>query len=183
MVPTASALMKKTVTTRVDEQPANSAKPRPMRADAQRKMSSLLAAAMEVFGTSGVDAPVREIAEKARVGLGTVYRHSAAVGSHQSGVSEPGRCLCRGGKGTGRSVRAGFRISSRTIRTGSLRSVSWESTTATSNRSRHASWIRYVAKFTSEPFSSVFQISTCVGPLTDGFTSSLIFGAVKKFPS
>src|SRR6202020_3360876 len=46
-----------------------------MRADAQRKMASLLQSAMEVFRTSGVDAPVREIAEQAGVGLGTVYRH------------------------------------------------------------------------------------------------------------
>jgi AcrR family transcriptional regulator len=46
-----------------------------MRADAQRKMASLLQSAMEVFRTSGVDAPVREIAERAGVGLGTVYRH------------------------------------------------------------------------------------------------------------
>ncbi len=46
-----------------------------MRADAQRKMSSLLQAALEVFAKSGVDAPVREIAERAGVGLGTVYRH------------------------------------------------------------------------------------------------------------
>lgn len=38
-------------------------------------MSALLTAAMEVFATSGVDAPVREIAERAGVGLGTVYRH------------------------------------------------------------------------------------------------------------
>ena len=30
---------------------------------------------MEIFSRSGVDAPVREIAEKAGVGLGTVYRH------------------------------------------------------------------------------------------------------------
>ncbi|WP_263378853.1 TetR/AcrR family transcriptional regulator [Granulicella paludicola] len=49
--------------------------PRPKRADAQRKMSSLLDAAVAVFAESGVDAPVREIAERARVGLGTVYRH------------------------------------------------------------------------------------------------------------
>ena len=46
-----------------------------MRADGQRKMASLLKAAMEVFAKSGVDAPVREIAERAGVGLGTVYRH------------------------------------------------------------------------------------------------------------
>ena len=51
------------------------AKPRRMRADGQRKLSSLLEAATEVFAASGVDAPVREIAEKAGVGLGTVYRH------------------------------------------------------------------------------------------------------------
>ena len=50
-------------------------KARPKRADAQRKMSSLLEAALEVFKESGVDAPVRTIAEKAGVGLGTVYRH------------------------------------------------------------------------------------------------------------
>ena len=46
-----------------------------MRADAQRSLEALLLAAREVFATSGVDAPVREIAEKAGVGLGTLYRH------------------------------------------------------------------------------------------------------------
>jgi AcrR family transcriptional regulator len=49
--------------------------PRPKRADAQRKMDSLVQAALEVFAESGVEAPVREIAERAGVGLGTVYRH------------------------------------------------------------------------------------------------------------
>jgi AcrR family transcriptional regulator len=48
---------------------------RPMRADAQRNLDALLEAALAVFATSGVDAPVREIAEKAGVGIGTVYRH------------------------------------------------------------------------------------------------------------
>jgi AcrR family transcriptional regulator len=67
--------MKKTTTKRSDEQDPEADKPRPMRADAQRKMSSLLKAAVEVFQESGVDAPVREIAERAGVGLGTVYRH------------------------------------------------------------------------------------------------------------
>ena len=46
-----------------------------MRADAQRNIDALLEAAMAVFAASGVDAPVREIAEKAGVGVGTVYRH------------------------------------------------------------------------------------------------------------
>ncbi|CAA9244073.1 MAG: Transcriptional regulator, AcrR family [uncultured Chloroflexia bacterium] len=48
---------------------------RPVRADAQRNTDALLEAALEVFATSGVDAPVREIAAKAGVGVGTVYRH------------------------------------------------------------------------------------------------------------
>jgi len=48
---------------------------RSVRADARRNLDALLCAAMEVFATSGVDAPVREIAEKAGVGVGTVYRH------------------------------------------------------------------------------------------------------------
>ena len=48
---------------------------RPVRADARRNMDTLLHAAMAVFATSGVEAPVREIAEKAGVGIGTVYRH------------------------------------------------------------------------------------------------------------
>src|SRR5271157_1098463 len=38
-------------------------------------MDALLEAALAVFATAGCDAPVREIAEKAGVGVGTVYRH------------------------------------------------------------------------------------------------------------
>jgi len=48
---------------------------RHVRADARRNIDSLLRSAMAVFAASGVDAPVREIAEKAGVGIGTVYRH------------------------------------------------------------------------------------------------------------
>jgi AcrR family transcriptional regulator len=48
---------------------------RPARADAQRNIDNLLRTAMAVFADSGVDAPVREIAEKAGVGIGTLYRH------------------------------------------------------------------------------------------------------------
>lgn len=47
----------------------------PVRADAQRNKEALLEAALAVFATSGVDAPVREIAAKAGVGVGTLYRH------------------------------------------------------------------------------------------------------------
>jgi AcrR family transcriptional regulator len=48
---------------------------RRVRADAQRNIDTLLQAAMAVFSTSGVDAPIREIADKAGVGVGTLYRH------------------------------------------------------------------------------------------------------------
>ena len=48
---------------------------RRVRADAQRNIDALLQAAFEVFKTSGLGAPVREIAEKAGVGIGTLYRH------------------------------------------------------------------------------------------------------------
>jgi AcrR family transcriptional regulator len=67
--------MKKRMTAQTEKQEADDSKPRRKRADGLRKMDSLLQAAMEVFAKSGVDAPVREIAERAGVGLGTVYRH------------------------------------------------------------------------------------------------------------
>lgn len=49
--------------------------PRTVRADAQRNINSLLLAAASVFAKAGVDAPIRDIAQKAGVGVGTVYRH------------------------------------------------------------------------------------------------------------
>ena len=48
---------------------------RPKRADARRNQKTLLDAAAAVFVTSGVEAPVRDIAAKAGVGTATIYRH------------------------------------------------------------------------------------------------------------
>lgn len=48
---------------------------RPKRADARRNQETLLDAAAAVFVASGVDAPVRDIAAEAGVGMGTIYRH------------------------------------------------------------------------------------------------------------
>jgi len=48
---------------------------RAKRADARRNERALLDAAAAVFVTSGVEAPVRDIAAKAGVGTGTIYRH------------------------------------------------------------------------------------------------------------
>jgi AcrR family transcriptional regulator len=46
-----------------------------VRADAQRNIVAVLEAAKAVFTESGVDAPVREVAARAGVGIGTLYRH------------------------------------------------------------------------------------------------------------
>lgn len=51
------------------------AEPPRKRADAVRNQASLLEAAASAFIDSGVDAPVRDIAARAGVGVGTIYRH------------------------------------------------------------------------------------------------------------
>ena len=86
---------------------------RSKRVDAQRNLHLLLDAAMEVFARSGVDAPVREIAERAGVGVGTLYRHfpqradliiavmksqidaCADAAASYAGEHEPGEALAR----------------------------------------------------------------------------------------
>ncbi|GAA3346333.1 TetR/AcrR family transcriptional regulator [Amorphoplanes nipponensis] len=45
------------------------------RADARRNEQNLLEAAAAAFRAAGVDAPVRDIATRAGVGVGTIYRH------------------------------------------------------------------------------------------------------------
>jgi AcrR family transcriptional regulator len=87
--------------------------PRRRRADAQRNVDALLKAARAVFDTSGVDAPAKEIADLAGVGVGTLYRHfplrsdlvkavvetgidaCAAAGPRLSSVHEPGDALAQ----------------------------------------------------------------------------------------
>jgi AcrR family transcriptional regulator len=49
--------------------------PRRRRADAVRNSGAVLEAAKAVFAESGVDAPMREIAARAGVGVGTIYRN------------------------------------------------------------------------------------------------------------
>ncbi len=46
-----------------------------MRADARKNYDQLLAVARDVFAEQGVDASLRDVARKAGVGLGTLYRH------------------------------------------------------------------------------------------------------------
>jgi AcrR family transcriptional regulator len=77
------------------------------RADARRNEQALLDAAAAVFVRSGVDAPVRDIAATAGVGMGTIYRHFPtradliiAVYQHQvEACAEAGPALLAGGAG------------------------------------------------------------------------------------
>jgi AcrR family transcriptional regulator len=48
---------------------------RPLRADAARNRDKLLAAAAQVFGERGLDAPLEHIARRAGVSIGTLYAH------------------------------------------------------------------------------------------------------------
>lgn len=47
---------------------------RRLRADAQRSVDAIIAAARELFATIGVDATTREVADRAGVGMGTLFR-------------------------------------------------------------------------------------------------------------
>lgn len=48
---------------------------RPQRADARRNFDALLAAAREAFAAQGSNAPLEDIARRAGVGIGTLYRN------------------------------------------------------------------------------------------------------------
>jgi AcrR family transcriptional regulator len=63
---------------------------RRVRADALRNIDIVVESARDIFAEQGVDAPMRSIAQKAGVGVGTIYRHFpqradliAAVFRHQ----------------------------------------------------------------------------------------------------
>jgi AcrR family transcriptional regulator len=48
---------------------------RPLRADARRNREKILAAAAAAFAESGLESQIEDIARRAGVGVGTVYRH------------------------------------------------------------------------------------------------------------
>jgi AcrR family transcriptional regulator len=56
------------------ESDSDSGRSAPLRVDAQRNLEHVLRAAREVFGESGYGAPMEDVARRARVGVGTVYR-------------------------------------------------------------------------------------------------------------
>src|SRR5437868_15361014 len=58
-----------------DETPPGALVARPRRADARRNYAKVLAAAREAFAEGGEDTSLEEIARRAGVGIGTLYRH------------------------------------------------------------------------------------------------------------
>ena len=72
-----------------------------MRADARRNRDQILRAADELFAEEGLAVPVDEIARRAGVGAGTLYRHfptkealfEAVLISHMDAIAERGRAL------------------------------------------------------------------------------------------
>lgn len=69
---------------RYDASAMSSTEPRALRADARRNRERVVDAARELFAEQGLDAQMDDIARRAGVGVGTVYRHfptkSALVG-------------------------------------------------------------------------------------------------------
>jgi AcrR family transcriptional regulator len=59
----------------VNPSDATDQRPRALRADARRNRENVLLAAEEVFAAQGLGVPIDEVAKRAGVGVGTVYRH------------------------------------------------------------------------------------------------------------
>jgi len=62
----------------IDIAQPGAAGPGTMRADARRNHEAIVSAARELFAEKGMDAQMDEIARRAKVGVGTVYRHFPA---------------------------------------------------------------------------------------------------------
>lgn len=87
-----------------DDGPSNlpaAAKPAAkLRADARRNEEAVLEAAKIVFARSGVDAPIRDIAAQAGVGLGTIYRRFPTRADLIAAVFRREVDACAGAAGT-----------------------------------------------------------------------------------
>src|SRR5436190_8854684 len=103
---------------------------RPLRADARRNRARVLEVATEVFEKDGIDVPVEEIARRAGLGVGTLYRHfptkealfeAIVVGRMQGLVAEArGRLEALEAK-RGDAGEAFFAILGRVIEEGALK--------------------------------------------------------------
>ena len=86
-----------------------------MRADARRSRAKLLEAATAAFAEHGADAPLDDIARRAGVGIGTLYRHfptridlqAAVYRSQVQTVCDDGRRAARQHRPPSRRCSAG----------------------------------------------------------------------------
>jgi AcrR family transcriptional regulator len=62
--------------------------PRPLRADARRNRERILTASTTAFTQSGLETQVEDIARRAGVGVGTVYRHFPTKGALVAALAE-----------------------------------------------------------------------------------------------
>ena len=79
---------------------------RPLRADAARNRARVLEVAYETFAADGLSVPIDEIARRAGVGAGTVYRHfpakedliEAVIADQLQRIVDEGRALIEAGE-------------------------------------------------------------------------------------
>lgn len=110
---------------------------RPLRADARRNRARVLEVAQQVFAEEGLAVPIDEIARRAGVGVGTVYRHfptkdalfEAIIVERLSAVGEAARELAEG-PDAGRGFFAFFE---RMVRDASLNRALFDAMAASGN--------------------------------------------------
>ncbi|WP_406674290.1 helix-turn-helix domain-containing protein [Nonomuraea sp. N2-4H] len=84
---------------------------KPMRADARRNRARILAAAEEVFAERGASASTEEVAARAGVAIGTVFRHFPTKRDLLAAIMKDlRRRLHREGGGAHRRRRSGHRV-------------------------------------------------------------------------
>ncbi len=89
---------------------------RPLRADAARNRARVLEVAYETFAAEGLSVPIDEIARRAGVGAGTVYRHfptkealfAAVIENRMQQAAEEGHALLKS-EGPGEAIFAFLR--------------------------------------------------------------------------
>jgi AcrR family transcriptional regulator len=113
---------------------------RPLRADARRNRARVLEVAQQVFAEEGLAVPIDEIARRAGVGVGTVYRHfptkdalfEAIIVERLSGVGEAARELAEGPDG----AKGFFAFFERMVRDASLNKALFDAMMASGSFNR-----------------------------------------------
>ena len=90
---------------------------RPLRADARRNREKIVLAAREAFASDGLDTQMDDVAARAGVGVGTVYRHfptkdalvRAVIVHRMTGLAAMGRARLEAGGDPWESLRAWLR--------------------------------------------------------------------------